>query len=148
MTRILIIDGHPDPQPGRYVHALSGAYEHAARAAGHEVRTITLACIDFPGLRDARDFLHGDPPPTIREAQQWLAWCEHVVILYPLWLGDMPALFYRWYYRAHSLKSLTRNILGFCGIGPVRSSMVGMVENQANRRRWLRRMEILGRQGR
>jgi putative NADPH-quinone reductase len=28
----------------------------------------------------------------------------------------MPAFFYRVYYRAHSLKSLKRNILEFCGI--------------------------------
>jgi len=26
----------------------------------------------------------------------------------------MPALFYRWYYRAHSVKNLERNILAFC----------------------------------
>jgi putative NADPH-quinone reductase len=30
----------------------------------------------------------------------------------------MPAFIYRWYFRAHRLKSLERNILGFCGIGP------------------------------
>lgn len=28
---------------------------------------------------------------------------------------DMPAFVFRWYFGAHSLKSLKRNILGFCG---------------------------------
>jgi putative NADPH-quinone reductase len=37
----------------------------------------------------------------------------------------MPAPFYRWYFRAHSLKSLKRNILEFSGIGPIRVTLVG-----------------------
>jgi len=62
----------------------------------------------------------------------------------------MPALFYRWYFRAHSLKSLERNILGFCGIGPIRESLIGLVEspNGARREKWLARMRELGRRGR
>ena len=60
----------------------------------------------------------------------------------------MPALVYRWYFGAHSLKSLERNILGFCGIGPIRESLVGMVDGPARRReRWLTRMRALGRRG-
>jgi putative NADPH-quinone reductase len=31
----------------------------------------------------------------------------------------MPALFYTLVYRAHSLKSLERNILGFVGFAPI-----------------------------
>lgn len=62
----------------------------------------------------------------------------------------MPALLYRWYFRAHSLKSLERNILGFCGIGPIKESLIGRVEaaNNAKREQWLEKMRTLGRQGR
>lgn len=58
----------------------------------------------------------------------------------------MPALFYRWYFRAHSLKSLERNILAFCGIGPIRACVVGMVESMgaAGRGNWLARIQRLG----
>ena len=58
----------------------------------------------------------------------------------------MPALFYRWYFRAHSLKSLERNILAFCGFQPIRASVVGMVEatGQARRGTWLARMQKFG----
>ena len=28
----------------------------------------------------------------IRRAQDDVRWADHIVILYPLWLGDMPAL--------------------------------------------------------
>ncbi|MET3373497.1 putative NADPH-quinone reductase [Variovorax boronicumulans] len=62
----------------------------------------------------------------------------------------MPALVYRWYFRAHSLKALERNILGFVGIAPVHETLVGLVESMsdAQRGRWLRRFENMGREGR
>jgi putative NADPH-quinone reductase len=62
----------------------------------------------------------------------------------------MPALAYRWYFRAHSLKNLKRNMLGFCGIAPIRESLFGLVEtvSQARREKWLDKMYKLGVQGR
>jgi putative NADPH-quinone reductase len=61
----------------------------------------------------------------------------------------MPAFFYRWYFRAHSLKSLKRNVLGFCGIAPIRTSVIGMVEgSDKKRRRWIDEMRALGRDAR
>ena len=57
----------------------------------------------------------------------------------------MPALVYRWFFRAHSLKSLERNILGFVGIGPIRETLIGMVEGSpASRERWLAKLRALG----
>lgn len=50
-TRITIIDGHPDPNGTRYVHALADAYAAGGEAAGHEVRRIEIAELDFPILR-------------------------------------------------------------------------------------------------
>ena len=43
----------------------------------------------------------------------------------------MPALVYRWLYRAHSVKSLERNILGFVGISPVNETLIGGVDGIA-----------------
>jgi hypothetical protein len=62
----------------------------------------------------------------------------------------MPAVIYRWYLLAHSLKSLERNILGFAGIGPIRESLIGMVEgmNEKQRAVWLEKMRRLGERGR
>lgn len=61
----------------------------------------------------------------------------------------MPVLVYRWYFRSHSLRTLERNILGFCGIGPVRASLIGLVErpDPARRRKWLQAMTRLGYKG-
>ena len=57
----------------------------------------------------------------------------------------MPALAYRWFFRAHSLKSLKRNILKFSGIQPVRHTLIGRVEDSAaHRQRGLIRVAGLG----
>jgi putative NADPH-quinone reductase len=62
----------------------------------------------------------------------------------------MPVLLYRWYFGAHGLKSLERSILGFCGVGPIRESLFGMIEaaSEAKRARWLDTMQRLGGQAR
>jgi putative NADPH-quinone reductase len=190
---IVIIDGHPDPSPDRYLHALATAYAEGARAAGHNVTLIEVAKLTFPLLQTADEFEKGSVPDTIRQAQKQLQAADHIVILYPLWLGSMPALlkgfieqvlrpgfafvyavkglpkkllagksahvivtmgmpgfFYRWYYRAHSLKSLERNILNFVGIKPVRNTVIGMIgdKNTAKRKSWLKKMTELGKAAR
>jgi putative NADPH-quinone reductase len=189
--RIAILQGHPDPAGGHFVHALADAYEGAAREAGHEVRRIDVARLELPLVRNASEW-GAQPPAAVARAQEALAWAQHVVILYPLWLGDMPAvlkgffeqvlrpgfalgkaapgrlpkkllkgrsarivvtmgapaLFYRLVYRAHSLKALKRNILEFCGVSPVRATVIGMVEGSREARaRWLTRVAVLGNQG-
>jgi putative NADPH-quinone reductase len=62
----------------------------------------------------------------------------------------MPALAYRFWFGAHSLKSVERNILKFIGIRPVRASLYGMVDKagDAKRRQWLEELRKLGREAR
>jgi putative NADPH-quinone reductase len=189
--RILILDGHPDPSGDRFVHALAAAYRQGAEAAKHEVLAIRVADLEFPLLRTQVDYEKGEPIDSVRHAQQAMDWATHVVILYPLWLGSMPALLkglleqmlrpgfafsterlghwpakfhsgksarivvttgmpaliYRWYFRAHSLRSLQRNILHVIGFRRVRASVIGGVAGMKRVRRegWLEKMRALGR---
>lgn len=188
--RIALIQGHPDPADGHFGHALAEAYERAATAAGHEVRIIEVARLELPPLRNAQEWEWKPVPEPVAQAQRSIAWAQHLVIVFPLWLGDMPALlkgffeqalrpgfaigkaapgrmakgllkgrsarivvtmgmpafFYRAYYRAHSVKSLKRNILEFCGVSPVRTTLIGMVEGRSEARaEWLARLAVLGR---
>ena len=187
MARVTIIDGHPDPDRRHFDHALAGAYAEGAETR-HEVRRVDVGTLDFPLLRSPKAWLEDQPPPAIAAAQQAIGWASHLVFVYPLWLGDvpaqfkgfleqvarpgfaigkmdkgfpekllsgrsarvivtmgMPAAFYQLYFRAHSLKSLERNILGFAGIAPIRHSIIGNVDKgDAYRRRWLRRVRELG----
>lgn len=90
--RIVIIEGHPDPGGGHLCHALADAYAAGAAGAGHAVRRIEVARIEVPILRSKAEFDAGAPPAAIAAAQADLAWADHLVFLYPLWLGSMPAL--------------------------------------------------------
>ncbi len=187
--QIAIIQGHPDPRGNHFGHALAAAYADGAEAAGNEVTIIEVAKLSFPLLQTKEDFEQGTPPEAIAQAQNIINDAQHLLLIYPLWLGDlpavlkgfleqvfrpsftgetaakgklikrplkgksarivvtmgMPAFFYRWFFRAHSLKNLTRNVLGFCGIGPIKTSLIGAVENsETKRREWLDKMRELG----
>jgi putative NADPH-quinone reductase len=90
--RIVIIQGHPDPAGDRFCHALADAYAAGAEAAGREVKRIEVAKLEFPLLRTQADFEKGSPLPQVAAAQEAIRWADHLVIVYPLWLGMMPAL--------------------------------------------------------
>ena len=188
--RILLIQGHPDSAAPHLCHALAQAYAEGAAAAGHEVREVDVARIDFALLRSQHEWELGLLPAALRPAQESIRWAQHIVLFFPLWMGDMPALLKgfleqvarpgfafnaegnnpfgrkgltgrsarvvvtmgmpalvcRWYFRAHSVKSLERNILGFVGIAPVQETLVGSVEllGDAGVAKWKTRMRTLG----
>lgn len=89
--RIGIIDGHPDGDPARYCHALADAYADGARQAGHEVRLLRLADLDFPILLDRGSWEAPHACADLATAQDLVAWAEHLTIVHPLWLGAQPA---------------------------------------------------------
>lgn len=191
--RIAIIQGHPDPAGLRFCHALAESYVRGVQEAGHEVRLIDVAKIDFPLLRTMEDWKSGTLPSSLQEAQDAIGWAEHLVFFFPLWLGTMPALlkafleqvarpgfaigeggrgrlpvkllrgksarivvtmgmpafWFRWYFLAHGLKVLERNILGFSGIAPIKETLIGMVEadEKPKHEQWLQRLRALGHDG-
>jgi len=89
--KILVIDAHPDRAPGRLVHALADKYANAAEMGGHLVQMVKLCELEFPWLRSAAEFA-ARPQGAIGTQQEHFRWADHVVIIYPLWLGSMPAL--------------------------------------------------------
>ncbi len=189
-VRILLIQGRPDALAPHLCHSLSQAYAEGAMVAGHVVRQVDGAAIDFALLRSQHEWELGLLPASLKPAQADIGWAQHIVLFFPLWLGDMPALLkgfleqvarpgfafsteggntfgrkgltgrsarvvvtmgmpalvYRWYFRAHSVKSLERNILGFVGIAPVNETLVGHVEQLggAGVAKWKARMRVLG----
>jgi putative NADPH-quinone reductase len=187
--RVAIVQGHPDPASNRLCHALADAYAEGAAAAGHEVTRIEVARLDFPILRTQQDFERGSLPETLVAARDAIVSAQHLVMIFPLWHGTMPALLkafleqvmrpgvaleyrkhgfprgllagrsarlvvtmgmpaliYRWYFRAHGVRGLERSILRFSGMAPVRETLLGMVDaaSHARRRRWFDRMNRYG----
>lgn len=92
MTRaICLIQGHPDPAGGHFINALADAYEAGACKAGHAVHRIDVADMEIPFLRNAAEFA-APPPPAFLKVQEAVKASEHLVFVYPLWAGTMPAL--------------------------------------------------------
>lgn len=90
--RILVINGHPDARDERFCAALATAYEAGARDGGHEVKRLNAGELAFPLIRTAEEFEGRVEPPDVIVAQEQIAWADHLVFVYPLWLGEQPAL--------------------------------------------------------
>jgi len=90
--RVVILQGHPDPRGGHLCHALAQAYAEGCHEAGHIVSDIDVAHLDFPLLRTKEEFERGDVPECLKSAQSDIKQADHLLIVYPLWLGSMPAL--------------------------------------------------------
>ncbi|AMD00843.1 FMN-dependent NADH-azoreductase [Halomonas chromatireducens] len=151
---------------------------------------VDIGELDFPLLRSQKAWKEEPLPAALQEAQDAIAWCRHLVLFFPLWLADMPALVkafleqvmrpgfafeyvegnplgkkrlsgrsvrlvvtmgmpalvYRHIYRAHSIKSLERNVLGFVGFSPVHETLIGRVESMSEqgRAKWFRKMHEYG----
>lgn len=188
--RITIIQGHPDPERTHFCHALADAYADGAHSAAHEVRRIEVAGLNFPLLRNQAEFEHGALPEALRDALDAILAADHIVIIFPLWLGTMPALlkgfleqllrpdvafayqkkgfpkkllkgrscrlivtmgmpafFYLWWYGAHGVRNLERNVLGFVGISPVKRTLFGMI-GDARGDKAAKRLEVVRELGR
>ncbi|MBL1376944.1 NAD(P)H-dependent oxidoreductase [Zobellella iuensis] len=88
--RILVILGHPleDSLCG----ALAQAYSKGAEVSGHEVRTLSLGKLVFdPILRDGYAKIQ-ELEPDLLAAQEAMSWAQHIVFVYPIWWGSIPAL--------------------------------------------------------
>ncbi|MDW3118397.1 NAD(P)H-dependent oxidoreductase [Roseovarius pacificus] len=88
--RIFILDGHPARQS--LCRGLAEAYSDAAQAAGHNVRLVHLNDLAFDmdyeraGYRDPKPL-----EPALEQVMQDIEWCEHLVMVTPMWWGGLPA---------------------------------------------------------
>lgn len=88
--RILLILG--TPKSDSLCHALAEAYAQGARQEGHVVRELHLGQLRFdPVLRGGYE-QGPELEPDLLEAQRLIHWAEHLVLVYPVWWGGLPAL--------------------------------------------------------
>ena len=87
--RILLILASPS---GSFGAALAEAYASAARQSGHDVRQLELERLQFDPL--LRQGYRSEQPlePDLLAARQAIEWAGHLVFVYPIWWGSVPAL--------------------------------------------------------
>ena len=88
MKKIFVIDCHP--RRLSFSQSLFEQYIKGSQDAGHEVKSMRLSEMDFEiDLAQHND--DADLEPSIVEFQQKIIWSEHVMLVFPLWWGFMPA---------------------------------------------------------
>lgn len=88
--RIVMLEGHPAPVS--LSKGLAEAYARGAEKAGHELRWHRLSQMRFDPDLGVSHFR--DAPPLEPDLQAFwddLLWCEHLVIVHPMWWGGWPA---------------------------------------------------------
>jgi len=88
--KVLIILGHP--RKDSFCGALSSSYAAGAKEAGAEIETLALADLDFNLNVTLAEPQHQHPEDDIIKAKQLISWADHLVFVYPVWWGMMPAL--------------------------------------------------------
>jgi putative NADPH-quinone reductase len=187
----MIIVGHP--HGNSFCEALGKAYRDGAESGGYQAKLFVLSEMKFDPILHNGFRSEQRLELDLQHAYEALVACDHLVLIFPLWCGDMPALLkgfierilqpdliarqgtehamdwsiftnksarivmtmgmpvsiYRFWYRGHALKLLTRNILHFIGIKPVHHTLFGMIGSSKpeQRNRWIDDVRALGRIG-
>ena len=188
--KILIINGHPDKES--YNFGIAEAYKKGAVSSGAEIKEIVVRDLEFnPNLQFGYR-KRTDLEPDLVDAQDNIKWAEHIVLIYPVWWGsvpamlkgfldrillpgfafrkrensvwwdkllkgrsariistlDQPAWYYYLVYRQPSNNAVKKLTLQYCGINPVSVTTIGplRLSKETYRLKWLRKIEVLGRQ--
>lgn len=90
MQKVLIINGHPDKDS--FNSGLSESYKKGAEKSNAEIKELNLRELNFNlnlqfGYRKRTEL-----EPDLLDAQEKLKWADHLVWVYPVWWGSVPAL--------------------------------------------------------
>ncbi|HYD93489.1 MAG TPA: NAD(P)H-dependent oxidoreductase [Candidatus Paceibacterota bacterium] len=89
--KVYILMGNPNAD-GTLTNAFADAYQAAAEAAGHEVRRANVGDLAFDPILHKGYRAIQELEPDLLTVQQDIKWCDHFVLLYPLWWSSAPSL--------------------------------------------------------
>jgi NAD(P)H dehydrogenase (quinone) len=88
--KVLLILGHP--LKDSFCATLAKKYMEGAKEKGHKTESLYLSDLKFnPILEKAYE---EDQPlePDLKKAQELIKWADHIVLAYPIWWANFPAL--------------------------------------------------------
>lgn len=88
--KILAVLGHPDADS--FCGALFDSYVKGAEKNGSEVREIKLGELSFDPILWKGYKKIQELEPDLVKSQEDILWADHIVFVYPMWWGAMPAL--------------------------------------------------------
>ena len=110
MAKIAIIVGNP--LHDSYSEALGEAYRRGAESGGHQATVFMLGRMNFDAI--LREGYRREQPlePDLAAARAAFVASDHVVIIFPLWCGDMPAILKGFFERIMQLDLLAIQTAG------------------------------------
>jgi NAD(P)H dehydrogenase (quinone) len=91
--KYLIVFAHPNP--ASFSSSLVKALHAHLESKGNEVKLRHLYEMGFDPVLSANDFesiADNRTPKDILVEQEYVKWSEHIVFVYPVWWGGMPAI--------------------------------------------------------
>ena len=87
--KIYVLDGSPEQSV--FGSDLASAYAKAASEAGHDVRLVRVKELSFDPILHAGYKVIQELEPDLIAQQEHLKWCEHLVLVSPVWWESVPA---------------------------------------------------------
>ena len=90
VKKILIINGHPDTSS--FCGSIANRYAEKARSVGHSVQVLHLGDMHFELSLKAAHKQIQPLEPDLKHAWDLMKDSQHLVFVFPIWWGGMPAL--------------------------------------------------------
>ncbi len=88
--KILIINGHPDKES--FNSAIFNSYKEGAIQSGAEIKEIIIRELKFNPNLEFGYRKRTELEPDLIDAWEKIKWAEHIVWIYPVWWGSLPAI--------------------------------------------------------
>ena len=83
--KILVLLGHPNDKS--FTRAMADRYVKGAKHGGANVKYIKVKDLKFDALNFKKEL-----EPDLQKMRKLILWCDHLVAIYPVWWGGLPAL--------------------------------------------------------
>jgi putative NADPH-quinone reductase len=91
MKKILILDCHPNKDS--FCAALAEEYSKGAKEGKFDVKFIKLRDLKFDNILHYSSGTDQKLEPDLVKQQELLTWCNHLVVITPVWWNGVPGLF-------------------------------------------------------
>lgn len=83
--RVLVVNGHPDPDARRFCAAVCAAYAEGAQSRGYATQRLDVGALTLPGA-DGDRWLWDEEAEVLERLMQ----ADRLFIAFPMWLGGPP----------------------------------------------------------
>lgn len=88
--KIYLLLGHPDREG--MCRNIADEYEKAARDAGHTVERQNIGDMQFDPILHRGYRAIQELEPDLKRFEELVKWCDHFVVVHPVWWVGMPAI--------------------------------------------------------